>query len=101
MEPTRRGSEVAFVADGGVDALAGTGQRLTVVDLTPATQALAIGLELRVHRPDLLGAGAVDEDHRDIAEDQLTIVDVPDEVKWHIHEYDGLEHVAEDHRTWS
>jgi hypothetical protein len=21
--------------------------------------------------------------------------------KWHIHEYDGLEHVAEDHRTWS
>ena len=31
----------------------------------------------------------------------LRIVDVPDDVKWHIHEYDGLEHVAENHRTWS
>jgi len=28
-------------------------------------------------------------------------VEIPDDVKWHIHEYDGLEHVAEDHRTWS
>jgi hypothetical protein len=32
---------------------------------------------------------------------ELAIVDIPDDVKWHIHEYDGLEHVAEDHRTWS
>lgn len=31
----------------------------------------------------------------------LKIVDVPDDVKWHIAEYDGYEHVAEDHRTWS
>lgn len=31
----------------------------------------------------------------------LKIVEIPDDVKWHIHEYDGLEHVAEDHRTWS
>jgi len=31
---------------------------------------------------------------------ELKIVEVPDDVKWHIHEYDGLEHVAEDHRTW-
>ena len=31
----------------------------------------------------------------------IAIVEVPDDVKWHIHEYDGLEHVAEDHRTWS
>jgi hypothetical protein len=31
----------------------------------------------------------------------IVIVEVPDDVKWHIHEYDGLEHVAEDHRTWS
>ena len=70
LEPTGRGREVAFVADGGVDALAGAGQRLAVMDLPPAPQALAVGLELRVHRPDLLGAGTVDEDHRDIAEDQ-------------------------------
>lgn len=31
---------------------------------------------------------------------ELVIVEVPDDVKWHIHEYDGSEHVAEDHRTW-
>ena len=31
---------------------------------------------------------------------ELKIVEVPDDVKWHINEYDGLEHVAEDHRTW-
>ena len=32
---------------------------------------------------------------------ELVIVDIPDDAKWHIHEYDGMEHVAEDHRTWS
>ena len=32
---------------------------------------------------------------------EIGIVEIPDGVKWHIHEYDGLEHVAEDHRTWS
>jgi hypothetical protein len=32
---------------------------------------------------------------------ELFIVEIPDDVKWHIHEYDGIEHVAEDHRTWS
>jgi hypothetical protein len=31
----------------------------------------------------------------------LKVVEIPDDVKWHIEEYDGMEHVAEDHRTWS
>lgn len=31
---------------------------------------------------------------------ELKIVEIPTNVKWHIAEYDGLEHVAEDHRTW-
>ena len=31
----------------------------------------------------------------------FTIVDVPDDVEWHIVDYDGWEHVAENHRTWS
>lgn len=31
----------------------------------------------------------------------LAIVEIPDDVKWEISEYDGLEHVAEVHRTWS
>lgn len=32
---------------------------------------------------------------------ELKIVEIPDDVEWHIHEYDGWEHVAENHRTWS
>jgi hypothetical protein len=31
----------------------------------------------------------------------LKVVDVPDDVNWYIEEYDGMEHVAERHRTWS
>lgn len=32
---------------------------------------------------------------------ELVVVDIPDDVKWVIEEYDGMEHVAEVHRTWS
>ena len=31
----------------------------------------------------------------------LKIVEIPDDVEWIIQEYDGIEHVAEKHRTWS
>lgn len=31
---------------------------------------------------------------------ELKIVEIPDDVEWYIAEYDGLEHVAEKHRTW-
>ena len=31
----------------------------------------------------------------------LKVVEVPSKVEWHIHDYDGLEHVAENHRIWS
>lgn len=31
---------------------------------------------------------------------ELAVVEIPDGVEWHIHEYDGNEHVAENHRTW-
>ena len=51
--------------------------------------------------PDLI---AVIEEFKEKANSwaaDIRIVEVPDDVKWHIHEYDGLEHVAEDHRTWS
>jgi hypothetical protein len=30
----------------------------------------------------------------------LKIVEIPDDVDWYIEEYDGMEHVAEHHRTW-
>ena len=31
----------------------------------------------------------------------LRVVEIPDDVQWEIEEYDGYEHVAEKHRTWS
>lgn len=31
----------------------------------------------------------------------LKVVEIPEEVNWYIEEYDGREHVAERHRTWS
>ena len=31
----------------------------------------------------------------------LKVVEIPDDVDWYIEEYDGREHVAERHRTWS
>lgn len=30
----------------------------------------------------------------------LKIVEIPDDVEWHIAEHDGSEHVAENHRKW-
>lgn len=30
----------------------------------------------------------------------LKVVEIPDDVRWEIAEYDGMEHVAEKHRTW-
>lgn len=32
---------------------------------------------------------------------ELKVIDIPDGVAWTIEEYDGNEHVAEVHRTWS
>lgn len=30
----------------------------------------------------------------------LAVVEVPDDIKWHIHSENNWEHVAENHRTW-
>lgn len=30
----------------------------------------------------------------------IRIVDVPDDVRWYIHDYDGMESVEEQHRSW-
>ena len=32
---------------------------------------------------------------------KLKVVEIPDGIEWHIHEYDGYEHIAENHRTWN
>jgi len=39
-------------------------------------------------------------DEVDTRYSKLKIVEIPDDVKWHIGEYDGIEWVAENHRTW-
>ena len=31
----------------------------------------------------------------------LSIVEIPDDINWGIHEYDGMESVEESHRSWS
>jgi hypothetical protein len=31
---------------------------------------------------------------------ELKIVEIPDDIEWEIEEYDGMEWVAEKHRTW-
>ena len=31
---------------------------------------------------------------------ELKIVEIPDDIKWHIEDYDGRECIAEDHRRW-
>ena len=31
---------------------------------------------------------------------ELKVVEIPDDVNWYVEEYDGLEWVAEVHRTW-
>lgn len=31
---------------------------------------------------------------------ELKVVEVPDDVDWYLHDYDGREHIAEKHRTW-
>ena len=45
---------------------------------------------------EMVERGDVDSVYSD-----LRVVEIPDDVNWYIEEYDGLEHVAERHRTWS
>jgi hypothetical protein len=30
----------------------------------------------------------------------LKVVEIPDGIEWFVNEYDGMEHIAEAHRTW-
>lgn len=50
--------------------------------------------------PDLVRAVEVLGSEASGQSAKLEVVEIPGDVKWHIAEYDGMEHVAEDHRTW-
>ena len=58
--------------------------------------------ELTGNRADTDLVAIVEEMGRKASGDyaSLVVVEIPDDVQWHIHEYDGMEHVAENHRTW-
>jgi hypothetical protein len=56
-----------------------------------------------IERDDPVLVGLVEElgDEVNTRFSQLKIVEIPDGIEWTICEYDGLEWVAEAHRTWS
>jgi len=31
----------------------------------------------------------------------LRVIEIPDGIEWHVHEYDGMESIEENHRSWS
>jgi len=50
--------------------------------------------------PDLVTVVEELKDRANTKYANIKVVQIPDDVKWHISEYDGSEWVAEDHRTW-
>ena len=58
--------------------------------------------QLTVYRGDTDLVAVVEQFGKDVNTpySSLKIVDVPDDVEWTLEEYDGLEHIAEAHRTW-
>ena len=50
--------------------------------------------------PDLIAVVEELQDKADGLHSSLKIVVIPNDVKWFIHEYDGLESVHEEHRVW-
>ena len=59
--------------------------------------------DFQLERDDLILIAVVEElgEAADGGCAELKIVEIPDGVNWQIEEYDGLEHIAEVHRTWS
>jgi len=58
--------------------------------------------EWEIERNDPVLAEVVEQlgDLADTRHTRLKVVEVPDDVKWYIHDYDGIESVYEKHRIW-
>lgn len=59
----------------------------------------AYGLELRTN-PDVIECIETLGDKVNTELSEIKIVQIPADVDFYIDEYDGIEHVAETHRTW-
>jgi hypothetical protein len=58
--------------------------------------------ESNIERDDLILIEVIEEmgEKANGRYSNLKIVEIPDDVDWYIEEYDGMEHIAEYHRTW-
>ena len=56
--------------------------------------------ETKRDNPELVAAVEKLGDAANSRYSKLKVVEIPDNVKWHIEEYDGNERIAEDHMTW-
>jgi hypothetical protein len=57
--------------------------------------------EIERHDPALVQAVEELGDKADGEYADLDVVEIPDDVNYIVEEYDGMEHIAEAHRTWS
>ena len=56
-----------------------------------------------VERTDPILISMIEEDSETYSGQsaRLVVVEIPDDVDWHISDYDGREHIAEKHRSWA
>jgi hypothetical protein len=76
-------------SDDAIDALRAKGIRVSPY----------CGEELRAH-PDVVAIVESMGEKANGRHAQLKVVEIPDDIEYTIEEYDGIEWVAENHRTW-
>ena len=56
--------------------------------------------EYRTHPPLIEAIEKIGVEKASGAHAKLAIVDIPDDIKWELDEYDGIETIHEQHRSW-